>query len=599
VIRQLLGQEGLAALIGPGDRVTIKPNMVGPKDGARDGYGIITDARVLQHVANLVRSIIGPEGHLGTASLRIIEGNFSKTPVTQDPGDWNGGFYWARLERTGDNSISAGDVCYDGNHDGLLDGGSDAVLVNLDALNFLEDRFETVVNEPSLGQTSVWLPKLLRTREQAVAAGEPEEYTDFFIGIPCFKNHRGEGITGGLKGHYGLRWIYQYGSRDAGRNSHSGTNYQYNGPGNLRPVDEQYMDEYISAMHQARPYDFIILDALVANRRGPLVDSSTGQTDCFESHALLAAFDAVALDTVESLLAGYDPGSIPMIHRAALDGVGCDEPAYIRVAGLNAFTQHRNWLYDHYNPDRLPVTIDAPYGRYPFVDGWGNARLMDDFDAPANVVCGAPVHLGDGRYRFAYETAESKATDSGLARIDLVVDGLPMGYEAEAPAPAGAVEADLSGYAAKGASASIAAWDQRLNCTVSTPVPVDLALEPAIASSIPPETVGMGSLVVLTASANGSGLKFQWYKDGAAIDGATQSQLAITDFGGADAGSYYCSVTGASSPVETERIVLQAQQVPLSGWAAALCAALLAAGLWTRLKRRGPRAGAASGQHGA
>ncbi len=46
-------------------------------------------------------------------------------------------FYWARLERTGDNAVEERDVCYDGDADGILDGGSYARLINLDSL--LED----------------------------------------------------------------------------------------------------------------------------------------------------------------------------------------------------------------------------------------------------------------------------------------------------------------------------------------------------------------------------------------------------------------------------------------------------------------------------
>jgi len=43
-------------------------------------------------------------------------------------------FYWAKLERTGDNAVDEADVCYDFNADGILDGGTQAELINLDAI---------------------------------------------------------------------------------------------------------------------------------------------------------------------------------------------------------------------------------------------------------------------------------------------------------------------------------------------------------------------------------------------------------------------------------------------------------------------------------
>lgn len=70
VIFQVLGPEGLRKIIRPEDRVVLKVNVVGPYMGERGekGRGIITDPRVVRHVAELVRDIIGYDNG---ASLKV------------------------------------------------------------------------------------------------------------------------------------------------------------------------------------------------------------------------------------------------------------------------------------------------------------------------------------------------------------------------------------------------------------------------------------------------------------------------------------------------------------------------------------------------
>src|SRR6056300_1055718 len=48
--------------------------------------------------------------------------------------------------------------------------------------------------------------------------------------------------------------------------------------------------------------------------------------------------------------------------------------------------------------------------------------------------------------------------------------------------------------------------------------------------------------VSATKQSNGNNLRYQWYKDGSALSGETNSSITITSFGSGDAGSYYCIV---------------------------------------------------------
>ncbi|MCL2420342.1 MAG: DUF362 domain-containing protein [Defluviitaleaceae bacterium] len=218
VIFQTLGPEGLRKIIRPGDRVVLKVNLVGPYMGARGekGRGIITDPRIVRHVAGLVREIIGFEKG---ASLKVADA-VMYPDTNPSLKHYKTSFYWAKLERTGDNAVDEADICYDFNADGILDGGSKAELVNLDAIG-PDGRQLFEVPMKNGHKVKVSFPKFLRTKQQAQKSDSPNEYCDVFIGLPIFKSHGIEGITGALKLHYGIRSKYGM-PGDPGRFGHSG-----------------------------------------------------------------------------------------------------------------------------------------------------------------------------------------------------------------------------------------------------------------------------------------------------------------------------------------------------------------------------------------
>ena len=130
--------------------------------------------------------------------MKVIDTTFTtdKNPSAENNSH---SFHYARLERTGNGVVDQGDVCYDYDCDGILDGSSGAQIVNLDSVG-MSERFLTVVDEPIRGRSEVWLPKFLRTKDQA--NGEAE-YCDVYIGIPILKSHGLVGATGALKLHWG------------------------------------------------------------------------------------------------------------------------------------------------------------------------------------------------------------------------------------------------------------------------------------------------------------------------------------------------------------------------------------------------------------
>ena len=260
VIHQIYPNRGLREIIRPGDRVVIKVNIVGPTYGARGekGRGIITDPRIVRYVAELVRDIIG----FDNGSDLIVTDAAFHPDSDPSPKLLDVGFYWARLEQTGDNSVDEKDICYDYDADGILYGKSRARLINLDSLKE-DDRQLFEIKMPDGHYEKVAFPKLMSTKYQAAQTDSPNEYCDVLIGIPVFKSHGIQGITGALKLHYGIRSRYSL-LGDTGRLGHSGTYYDEKGFHH-----KHNLIDYLCAMHKVRSYDFVIMDCLTANRKGP------------------------------------------------------------------------------------------------------------------------------------------------------------------------------------------------------------------------------------------------------------------------------------------------------------------------------------------
>jgi len=457
VIYQTLGAEGLRKIISLGDRVALKVNLVGPYLGERGekGRGIITDPRIVRYVAGLVREIIG-DG----ASLKVVDAVMYADPnpslkVAKTS------FYWAKLERTGDNSVDEKDFCYDFDADGILDGGSQAELINLDSIG-ADGRQLFEINMPDGDSVRVSFPKFFRTREQAARSDSPEEYSDVFIGLPILKSHGIEGITGALKLHYGIRSRYGM-PGDPGRYGHSGMYYDEKGNHNVAKLTQ-----YLCAMHLVRSYDFCIMDCLTANRKGPTLPvggisylpTADQKTDYIIAGAMMASLDPVALDTAEAALAGYEIASIPILPIAAKNNLGQNNPADIGIVGSGGFSLHRQFLWREHK------------GRYPLEDGWGGARVLESVEPRYTVEASKPREMSDNIYELDYCVAHRKTCFGRrrIVRIELLVNGEILDYKTDGFLEQGCFFLDLNRHpelAYTDLACNIFAWDDTFNCVAS------------------------------------------------------------------------------------------------------------------------------------
>jgi len=462
VIYQTLGEEGLRKIIKPGDRVVLKVNAVGPYMGERGekGRGIITDPRVARHVAGLVRDIIG-FGH--GASLKLADALFYPY-ANPSHKRIRSSFYWAKLERTGDNAVDPEDYCYDYDANGILDGGSEAELVNLDSIT-VDGRqlFEIPMENGNIVKVS--FPKFLRTKQQAQKTSSPNEYCDVFIALPILKSHGIEGVTGALKLHYGIRSRYGM-PGDPGRFGHSGMYYDETGNHNV-----QNLTEYLCAMHKVRSYDYCIMDCITANRKGPTLPiggisylpTADQKTDYIITSAMMASQDPVALDTAEAALAGYEITSIPILKQAEKNKLGCANPANIYIAGDANFTLHRQFLWNIYNK--------RCEGRYPLEDGWGGARAMETVTPDYKVNVSPPKKIDKNIYEIAYNIERKGCNDiRQIVRVELIMGSTLLDFKTGKNIEQGCFKLDLNkspDLAITDFTYNIVAWDDAFNCAAS------------------------------------------------------------------------------------------------------------------------------------
>ncbi len=463
VIFQIYGPQGLHALVKPGDHVVLKTNIVCCWQGARGekGRGVITDPRIVRYLAENIRDIIGYDNG---SDLKVIDACFSFDENPSDPNN-SVSFHWARLNRVPDNTVSPEDICYDYNADGYLDGSSGAKLVNVDAIG--EDGRDLHMITLKNGRTiPVSFPKFLRTREEAKDGGD---YTDVFIGLPIFKNHGFIGCTGSLKLHYGLRNLLAS-QGDTGRRGHSGM-YSVRQDGTFSLEDVQKLNDYIVAQHLVRSYDFVLMDCLTANRQGPC--SPTGgvsitpdpheKVDYIFTNALMASKDPVAIDTVESTLAGYCYDSIGLNVSAAENNVGTGDPAMIEVDGLERLKRHREYLVNTYGPEgKFPLTTAGNPVLIPHIFPNYTVQMKHFTVKPDQ----------DGLHHVFYSVTPIDANfPTDIVRIDLVIGGVTVqskiGEDLESDGEFSFHHSDYDQMNGAYVVGLISVWDSKFNCVNS------------------------------------------------------------------------------------------------------------------------------------
>ncbi|PTY08330.1 hypothetical protein DB347_01735 [Opitutaceae bacterium EW11] len=101
-----------------------------------------------------------------------------------------------------------------------------------------------------------------------------------------------------------------------------------------------------------------------------------------------------------------------------------------------------------------------------------------------------------------------------------------------------------------------------VNVQLSPALPVFTA-QPTFSTGGTTQTVGIGAQVIMSASATGTGLAYQWNKDGTAVPGANAPSLTLTNVQPGDGGSYTLVVANGGGSITSDAIVLTVSNVPV------------------------------------
>ncbi len=283
---------GFEGLITDGMTVVLKPNLVGMTDYtggpnwqlgqqlAPEANGTTTDYRVTRAVAALVRRY-NPNGQ-----ILVMEGTGGPATTPE---------VFAALRYT----------------------PQDIPEVN---------EFIAIENDPNVTQVPIEGGLLNNTYPVNTRLAS----ANVLISIGALKTHYMAVVTGGIK-NVGIGStpaflfnpdLYQSTVVRLGMVDHTTINLHH------------WIHDYI----KARPINFTVIDGLQGLQNGPAASQEVGGvTNITQSQMnmrlILAGRDAVAVDTVESLIMGWDPLSVEYLRKLNDSGIGTADTANIRVVG--------------------------------------------------------------------------------------------------------------------------------------------------------------------------------------------------------------------------------------------------------------------------
>jgi uncharacterized protein (DUF362 family) len=281
---------GFRDLVKPGDTVVIKPNLVVSKDNFsgelldKEINGITVDWRVTKALVELVRQ------YNSIGKLYIMEGSaeYKTTDVMKN------------LNYT---------------HEYIRD---------VDGFIGIEEDSGGWQDYNSTRLSKVSLPNGLIHKEYYLNRRFKE--ADVLISVACLKSHASAVVTGGIKN-------LSIGATPANIYGASQTD---NSRMNMVPHDNKDGDlhKWIHDYYMCRPADFVLLDGLEGFQNGPApgyINSS--KQDKMNMRLIMAGKDAVAVDTIATLVMNWDPDSVGYLKYLGESGAGVNDVSRIRVVG--------------------------------------------------------------------------------------------------------------------------------------------------------------------------------------------------------------------------------------------------------------------------
>jgi len=292
MVSEAITNAGGLGFIVDGQTVVLKPNLVTPYVGCWSSgtalpqtvNGVTTDWRVTKAVADLVRSL-NPTG-----KILVMEGSNRNTTTA-----------FSLLGYTSANFGSSVDE-----------------FIALEGSGCSNRSTAGLIQKPGASGKQYWV------NEQYFNA-------DLVISIGAMKTHSSAGITGCVK-NVGIgttpnsQYSVSTNAADCTRNMSQSSQASYIDHSTL------VLSNFISDYYSIRPPDFAVMDGLQGLQHGPCTANAPA-SDKMNMRLILASRNAVALDTIETLVMGCDPQLVPHLTNAAANGLGTTDPSNITLVG--------------------------------------------------------------------------------------------------------------------------------------------------------------------------------------------------------------------------------------------------------------------------
>lgn len=171
---------------------------------------------------------------------------------------------------------------------------------------------------------------------------------DVLISIPCLKTNSGAIVSGAIKN-------VSIGATPANIYGVSASN-----PGRTRMVSHKIidgdLDKWLSDYYMCKPVNFVVMDGLQGFQNGPVpMGKKNIMSDRMNMRLIMAGKDAIAVDTVEALILGWDPKSIPYLGTLSNNGMGIMDTSKIRVVGSLVDEVRKNFKIRFANLGGVPI----------------------------------------------------------------------------------------------------------------------------------------------------------------------------------------------------------------------------------------------------
>lgn len=283
MVTDVVTQAGGLDFIQLGHTVVLKPNLLTTGSGSLPMLvnGVTTDWRVVAAVAELVRARVGTSG-----KVLVMEGSTDSTTTAYG----TFGYTKANFGTLVDEFIALeGNSCDDKSDTGLVQ------------------------------RTSACSAKQMWVNQRYLEA-------NWVISVAALKTHFQAGITGAVK-NLGI------GATPAGKYSSSGCGRTQN----AKYIDHtpEPLSQFICDYYSVRPADFAIIDGLQGIQHGPYPAWAGGNyaTDKMNMRLILAAKNAVALDTIAARVMQCDPKQVGHLMLLEALGFGTTDETKITVVG--------------------------------------------------------------------------------------------------------------------------------------------------------------------------------------------------------------------------------------------------------------------------